>query len=435
VKILIVTPYFPPQNAIASLRPYSWAKWWSRAGNKIVVYTITSYGVKSNLDLSLPNVEVYEIPIPFVQKLLISYNNKKKEDKKTNLKQKILIFIRNIYRIISDGTGCILGLRYPDLRDLWARKVLKYLGKNDFNVVVTTGGPYSVHRVGYTLKKKSPDIFWVLDWRDLWTKNHFFPGLKIFHPHERYLENKFHKKADLITTVSGPLADILRSMTKTRVETVYNGFDSEDYQKIRSRPRKENDVFAIVYTGTIYKGFYDVSPLFEAVSNLKSKGLITVDDLRIQFAGLNADVSDVAEKYGVSDLYSYLGFLPREGALQLQYDADIVCFLECNNADAQGLLTGKLFEYLSLAREIWAIGFLGQSDADRLIESTNSGVCFGNDVEKLEKYLISYLSTMKTTERDKNQKIISSFERKEQAEKLFSFIDNRRDSSFFVKKL
>ena len=39
MKILIVSTYFPPANSIASLRPYSWAKWWSRAGHDITVLT------------------------------------------------------------------------------------------------------------------------------------------------------------------------------------------------------------------------------------------------------------------------------------------------------------------------------------------------------------------------------------------------------------
>jgi glycosyltransferase involved in cell wall biosynthesis len=428
VKILIVTPYFPPQNAIASLRPYSWAKWWSRGGNEIIVYTTMSYGVKSNLNLKLPNLEIHEIPIPFVQKLLISYNGKEeKGNKKNDLKQEIVIFIRNIYRAISDSTGCILGLRYPDLRDLWVGKVLKFVKKNKFDVVVTTGGPYSVHKVGYVLKKKSPNIFWVMDWRDLWTKNHVFMGLKIFHPYERYLENKYHKKANLITTVSDPLADTLRTMTRTRVETIYNGFDFEDYQQIKLNPRQDNTAFTIVYTGTIYRGFRDPSPLFEAISRLKQKELIDSSNLSVHFAGTNADVSDMAEKFNISDCYKYLGFLPREDALQIQYDADAVLFLEYNKTEAHGILTGKLFEYLSLAREIWAVGISSLSGAGQLIESACAGICFENDVEKIEKYLISSLSNRRIGKKNKNQELIASFDRKVQAERLFSLIYKQVD--------
>jgi two-component sensor histidine kinase len=294
-------------------------------------------------------------------------------------------------------------------------------------VVISTGGPYSVHRVGLALKKKRPDIKWIVDWRDLWTKNHMYSGLRIFHRYERYLENRFHQYADLITTVSDPLANILRSITKTRVKTIYNGFDSEDFQEIKSKPRKENTIFTIVYTGTIYRGFRDPSPLFGAVANLKEKGLITADDLEIQFAGANADVSDIAEFYNVSEFYSYLGFIRREDALQLQYDADVVLFLEYNEynynkPDVQGVLTGKLFEYLYIAQEIIAIGIDLTTAAGKLICAANAGYCFGTDVEKIEEYLVKRIIHNVKNNEENNTAIIQQFERKIQAERILAFL-------------
>ena len=37
MNILIVSHYFPPGNSIAALRPYSWAKYWSRMGHQVTV--------------------------------------------------------------------------------------------------------------------------------------------------------------------------------------------------------------------------------------------------------------------------------------------------------------------------------------------------------------------------------------------------------------
>ena len=38
-KILIISYCFPPLNVIASLRVYSWAKYWSRMGYEVCVLT------------------------------------------------------------------------------------------------------------------------------------------------------------------------------------------------------------------------------------------------------------------------------------------------------------------------------------------------------------------------------------------------------------
>lgn len=53
-------------------------------------------------------------------------------------------------------TGCFYGIRYPDVHDKWARKVIKYFTEKSekFDVVISTGGPYSVHRIGLYLKKQ-----------------------------------------------------------------------------------------------------------------------------------------------------------------------------------------------------------------------------------------------------------------------------------------
>jgi hypothetical protein len=211
-------------------------------------------------------------------------------------------------------------------------------------------------------------------------------------------------------------------MTKTRVETIYNGFDPEDYHQLKATKRKENDIFTIVYTGSIYRGFQDPSPLFEAVSNLKQKGIITPDKLQIQFAGSNADVGDIAEKYGISEYYFFLGFLPRSAALQLQHDADAVLFLEYNNPAVRGILTGKIFEYLFFSKEIIAVGIDGTTSAGNLINETSTGICFGTDIKKIETYLITRVIDKIENKKVKNYDLINIYSRENQAMKMLEYI-------------
>jgi hypothetical protein len=360
---------------------------------------------------------VIDLPVPILSNIgslhpknIMSANNKRRFS--------LWPIIKKLYLSFAEKTGCFYACRFPDFTDLWAHKAFKKIESLHFDMVISTGWPYSVHRVGLALKKKRPDIQWVVDWRDLWTKNHLYSGLKIFHGYEKHLEHTFHQYADLITTVSDPLADILRTMTKTRVETVYNGFDAEDYQEIKSKPRKENDIFTIVYTGTIYRGFRDPLPLFKALSNLKEKGLISSGKVKVQFAGANADVGDIAEKYHISDIYSYLGFLPRKDALQLQYDADALLFLEYNHHDVPGILTGKLFEYLYIAKEIIAIGTDLTTAAGKLIDDAKVGCCFGDNVEKAEEYLVERVIKKIRKDNIKNSEVIDIFSRERQAMKL-----------------
>ncbi len=91
----------------------------------------------------------------------------------------------------------------------WARQ-------QPWDLVVSTGGPYSVHRIGLAVKRKRPETKWVVDWRDLWVDNHIYPGLPFLNLYEKVLETKFHRAADMITTVSEPLAEVLRTKNRQK---------------------------------------------------------------------------------------------------------------------------------------------------------------------------------------------------------------------------
>ncbi|RMG05815.1 MAG: hypothetical protein D6735_04915 [Acidobacteria bacterium] len=64
-KILIVTAFFPPQNSIASLRSYSWAKYWSQSGYNVTVLTTPKTLHYANINIPKADYQVLEIPIPF----------------------------------------------------------------------------------------------------------------------------------------------------------------------------------------------------------------------------------------------------------------------------------------------------------------------------------------------------------------------------------
>jgi glycosyltransferase involved in cell wall biosynthesis len=143
----------------------------------------------------------------------------------------------------------------PDHHDLWALRSLPAVSAQKWDVVISTGGPYSTHLVGYILKRRGKADRWGVDWRDLWTDNHIYPGLPLVRMVERYAEHKFHQHADVITTVSEPLAAKLRLKAGNKVKVIYNGFDPEDYENLPvARIFPEDGVFRIVYTGTLYPG-------------------------------------------------------------------------------------------------------------------------------------------------------------------------------------
>jgi glycosyltransferase involved in cell wall biosynthesis len=429
MKILIVAAYFPPQNGIGGLRPYSWAKWWSRVGHSVTVLTTYKKIDSSAMFMDVSGFTVIDLPVTrFHSGVSIKDSTnvpvKFGGSDTTAIKGNPLVkMLKKLLIKFSLETGCFGTIRFPDFHDFWAKRAFEKIKSEKFDVVITTGGPYSVHRVGFDLKKLSPSIKWIVDWRDLWTQHHEFKGFFLFWPLEYFLERQFHKNANLIVTVSEPLKQMLEKTTKTRVEVIYNGFDFDDYNQITNNPRKNNGAFTIRFTGTYFRKFQDITPLFAAVSNLKKQGLLKPGDLSIEFLGGRGDLTDIATDWQVAGFFVYLGYLPRVKALELQYDADALLFLEeVLDRKYQGVLTGKLFEYLYISKEIIAIGPHENTSACNLIQETRSGICFGNNIAKIEEYLIDRIVKKIPPSQQKDTDKINFFNRKTQAEKLLEYV-------------
>lgn len=309
--------------------------------------------------------------------------------------------------------GFAYGCRMPDPMDLWARVAFKAASAEQWDLVVSSAGPYSVHAPAYRLRKNGHAKKWIADWRDLWTDNHTFSGLPLLRPLERWLERRWCQAADALTTVSEPLAETLRAKYGDKVEVIYNGFDPEDYQQLPPEPAFPDDgVFRIVYTGSIYAGKQDPAPLFQAVCNLRKAGVISSARLQIIFCGNNTNVTDIAEREGVADMVRCMGLVPRRQALHMQRDASALLFLEFVAPGVRGVVTGKLFEYIFAGPPIIAVGSADDSSSGCIVIDSGAGWVLGRDVRLIESAILDVLGGKKTF---RSYQLLKSFERQFQA--------------------
>ena len=93
-------------------------------------------------------------------------------------------------------------------------------------------------------------------------------------------------------------------------------------------------------------------------------------------------------RVGVDQYCEYAGFLPRPEALRMQRDADLLLFLEFESPGVEGILTGKLFEYLAAGPQIWSVGVGSKSSAGCMINEYGRGRAFGKDVDAIREALL-----------------------------------------------
>jgi glycosyltransferase involved in cell wall biosynthesis len=392
MRILLISPCFPPLHAVASLRTYGFARAWVRTGCQVTVLTTTKRPDQSGLRLPLDGIEVVEVAfrVPELLEKLRSRHKKSDATMPPNSNPVALSrpsrpsLLTTLLRRLRERTGIFSAVRMPDLTDFWVKPALAWArtqsGDPSWDVIVSSAGPYTAHLVGWQLRREGRAPFWVADFRDLWTENHIFPGLFPFTVLERFHERRVLREADLLATVTEELAGKLRARTRRPVEVIYNGYDPDSLRLLSSAPFfPEDGVCRLVYPGTWYPQGQDPTPLLRALHALRTQR----PDLAGRFALVVAGWSgpqwrDLAGRHGVGDLVQVLGVLSHEETLRLERDASALLLLDWHDP-TQGVLTGKVFEYLSAPGPILAVGGAADSALAQLLRRTGRGFHLGND--------------------------------------------------------
>jgi glycosyltransferase involved in cell wall biosynthesis len=286
--------------------------------------------------------------------------------------------------------------------------------------VVSTAGPYGVHAPAYALRRSGKAKKWIADWRDLWVDNHIYPGLPGFRLIERALERRWSKQADIITTVSPVFAKTLSEKYGDKIKVIFNGFDADDYENLpQARIFEDDNIMRIVYTGTIYPKNNNLMPLFSAISELDHSGQITSDCIQFIFCGRNTDFSDLVRSMGISQYFSFLGLVPRNNALRMQRDSTALLFLEFEAGTIEGVLSGKIFEYLFAGPPIISLGGNAESTVAKLLTDTSKGTSVANDAGEIKKHLLDMKNRVSNINSTVDRQVsIDFFSRQFQADEM-----------------
>lgn len=222
--------------------------------------------------------------------------------------------------------------------------------ENDF--VVSTFGPDVAHLIADDLKKINPSLFWVADYRDLWSQNPMIPWSDNIRAKVRsYEEASVGRHADLVTAVSRDMIHKLSEFCKSNFFLSMNGFDLAEGEIkgfFERRTGKRGSPFRIVYTGSIYPGYYDPVPLLESLCNLIDRKELRHEDIRVEFYGANVESLSFLKKNPRYRSFLHIhGYVSRGETLKIQREANLLLLMITSDPQAQGVITGKVFEYIS----------------------------------------------------------------------------------------
>lgn len=281
-------------------------------------------------------------------------------------------------------------VRWPDNRIGWLPHAVKAGSallrdwRPDF--IYASAPPFTSLLVADRLARRF-SIPWVAEFRDLWIDHPYYSYSTARRVLEELWESRVLDRASAMVTVSPPWQALLRRKFGKPTALIMNGFVLEDFPETPpARPSAEGPV-RIVYTGHIYEGYRDPTPLFEAIGLLGEERA----QVRVEFVGTSNDVvRALAQRCGVEDVVSVSPPIPYREALRLQMNADILLHLQWNDPREEGTISGKLFEYIAARRPVLGIGYDAGSVAQIMREHEAGIVC--NEAEGIAAQLRTWIA-------------------------------------------
>ena len=444
-KILIISYWYPPLRAISSLRIGKFAKYLSDFGWEPIVITVKPINVRFTRIDRLPDERrwgrVYRtrdlsflgISYTIASRLRFFKNTTNQGTKN------VLGSVRSTVNFKKSLFNAVLWaykqfICFPDEVILWLLeypKIEHIVRKERPDVIFSSSLPNTCHIIASRLSKKL-HIPWVADFRDLWTQNHVFRRAFPLRSIEVWLERRTLKPATALITVSAPLKAQLKELHHKPVYAITNGYDPDDFPK-KVASSTPHGPLIIIYTGTIYYKKQDPGPLFAALQDLLTSGEVKPEDVRVDFYGQQLDIVwEIVKVYKeVRPMVHVKGEVTYQQALQLQSSADVLLLLEWTDPHAQGVYTGKVFEYLGANRPILSIGPPG-GVIEKLLEKTRAGIHL-QSAEEIRPWIQRWLEEKRQLGKpsfgERPRQAIQQFTRREQTKKLAEILNNVRKKS------
>ena len=452
--VLIVAGEFPPLKTIGRIRTVKFAEHLRSLGWDAVVLTVAASGSEPNYDAALEE----EVPdgIEVVRVPLVTF-----DERITRSAKRLLVHGDGLAASLqsssgSAGTAAVsrgdlqqagfferlqlavkcwirLGLDIPDSYLPWALKAVpaarEICARRKIDVIFTTLPPFSAAYVGYVLRGET-GIPWVADYRDLWYGDVLREWLPKWRQKlELLIEKRLLKRADVIVTVSEQKTDYMRRIhpqLKARWETLTNGYDAEIYAT-RGRSRAfDSQAIEFVYTGRLFKNRRGYA-FAEAFGRLKQRRPELVAPVKVRILGgvapeIAARYGEILDRYTIGRHFDFPGDVSYQQAMDAQVNCDWLLLIVDTGETSDGVIPGKLFEYVASQRPMFALCNPGATQ--QIIERARLGVVVGaEDVDACEQALEKVLEEAVPQSLDRDADYLAQFDRKNISRRLAELLE------------
>lgn len=451
MRILIVSESIAPFQSVSSIRWTKIAKYIKKKNCKAQITVLTN---KKDYEHSATALnprkkdslleqdmaffdEYHEFAYGSILKCFYKLKKSLNGEKKiTKLREARYTTKTSLRKLIS---ASLFHLLYDCKNKLMGKLAWDYLAKTnlDFDVVISSYGPFWPCLAAEQIKKKNPHAIWISDFRDSYAEDSEIP---FFYELHKKATMKHCAIADYIFRVN----DIMQTFTPTHIpiHMISNGYDPEE--KLEPLPPKK---FSIVFTGMLYGEWRDIGVVCKAMKELCEEGKLDRDDTEVSYAGSDGELAKtLAKTYGAEEFIHDYGVIPRQEALKMQQYAAILLQMNWNTKMVACLWSGKMYEYMMAQKPIIYVvtGDEPYSEPSKYIHYLG-GYCYEQcrheeTYQGMKDYILEKYQEWKTTGNvtvKQDQEYIEQFAYPHIAEQVWQLIQEgmrKRNESGIVKE-
>lgn len=410
-KVLILTYYWPPSGGAGVQRTLKFVRYLPEFGIEPYVLTVdenkASYPVRDeSLLKEIPQGLHLEKTSSFEPlNILAKIGGKEKvpyggfsNSSNDSFTQKMLRWIRGNFFI-------------PDARVGWVRFALKkaseIIQRENIDTVYISSPPHSSQLIGLKLRKRFPHIRWIADLRDPWTHIYYYSELLHTGPAKKAdadLEKKVLQRCNHAVVVSNPIRKqfaTLGNIPAEKISVIPNGYDESDFPLNKA---SVSEHFVITYVGTLAESYNPVV-FFNALA-----GLVKVtgsDKIRFRLVGSAPPlIVSMISRFELEMFTEFIPYVPHVEAISYMQESHVNLLMIPDTQGADGILTGKLFEYLGAERPVLGIGPL-EGEAAAIVRECGAGDFFSRDqAELIETWLQRWYSRWESGEQIRIDSVI-----------------------------
>jgi len=431
-KVLVVTYYFPPSGGPGVQRVLKFVKYLPEFGWQPVILTVQDADFPARDESLLAEIPKHTIvyrtkifePYRLYRKLTgkpsdapVDVENIPQPGRKRSLSESLAAFVRSTFFI-------------PDARIGWYPYALAagrtIIQRERIDAIYSSSPPYTTAVIARRLHREAR-VPWVAGFRDPWTGFLSTPD-RWFLPRalDCRLERAVFEEASAVEAAwKGILTDITKKIPALdREKLVYlpNGFDRDDYPRLDIA---RNQRFTVTYTGSMY-GKRNPETFLRAIEELTSEGKVTVDKIRLKFIGrFGSEVQEMLKSSTVRDAIEIIPYLPHSESVKELLRADALLLVVDEAAGSEGIVPGKVFEYIGAQRPIIALAPEGA--VAELMRETRSGFVAANqDIPAIKAAFVECYQNFlyDRSQGQQDAEAVKQYDRREITRQLATLLDS-----------